>query len=155
VRGVHQANLTPISHLWHIYAMRNLAGLSVLLCLGAFSYSFAADPPPASTAPAESTATPSAPAAAATAATTPPASDNKAAKNGSGMTQQEHVLRTAGYKPRVRNGTTIWCRQETAIGSRLAQQERCGTPEEIERSVQEAKDTVEKLQHTMTEHQSN
>jgi hypothetical protein len=71
------------------------------------------------------------------------------------MTPQEHVLRTAGYKPRVRNGETIWCRQETATGSRLAQQERCGTPEEIERSVQEAKDTMEKLQRTVTQHQSN
>jgi hypothetical protein len=71
------------------------------------------------------------------------------------MSPQEHVLRTAGYKPRVRNGQTIWCRQETATGSRLAQQERCGTPEEIERSVQEAKDTVEKMQRSVTQRQSN
>jgi hypothetical protein len=71
------------------------------------------------------------------------------------MSSQEHVLRTAGYKPRVRNGTTIWCRQENATGSRVEQQERCGTPEEIERSVQQAKDTVEKLQRNVTQRQSN
>jgi hypothetical protein len=147
--------LTQIRHLWHIYAMRFQAALSLSLCLGAFSHSFAAEPPAASAAPAQSSAVSSAPAAAATAATAPAASDNKTAKNGAAMSSQEHVLRTAGYKPRVRNGTTIWCRQETAIGSRLAQQERCGTPEEIERSVQEAKDTVEKLQRTVTERQSN
>jgi hypothetical protein len=135
--------------------MRYPAALSLFLCLGAFSHSFAADPPSVSTAPAEPAATTSAPAAATTTATAPAASDNKPAKNAAGMTPQEHVLRTAGYKPRVRNGTTIWCRQETAIGSRLAQQERCGSPEEIERSVQEARDTVEKLQHTVTERQSN
>jgi hypothetical protein len=142
--------LTQIRHLWHTYAMRYPAALSLILCLGAFSQSFAADPPTAAATPAQSSeSTP--PAAAATAAS----SDNKTAKSGTGMTPQEHVLRTAGYKPRVRNGETVWCRQETAIGSRLAQQERCGTPEQIERSVQEAKDTVEKLQHTVTERQSN
>jgi hypothetical protein len=131
--------------------MRYQTALSLFLCLGAFSHSFAADPPSASTAPPQSSAVSSA----ATTSTAPAASDNKGAKNGGAMSPQEHVLRTAGYKPRERNGTTIWCRQETAIGSRLAQQERCGTPEEIERSVQQAKDTVEKLQHTVTERQSN
>jgi hypothetical protein len=135
--------------------MRYPAGLSLLLCLGAFSHSFAADPPSVSTAPAEPTATTSAPAAATTTATAPAASNNKTAKSGTGMTPQEHVLRTAGYKPRVRNGETIWCRQENTTGSRVEQQERCGSPEEIERSVQEAKDTVEKLQRTVTQHQSN
>ncbi len=140
--------------------MRYQSAMSLFLCLGTFSLSFAADPPSTSTEPAQtsvvSTAPPVSPAAAAaTPAPSDKPSDNKAAKNGTGMSPQEHVLRTAGYKPRLRNGETIWCRQETAIGSRLAQQERCGTPEQIERSVQEAKDTVEKLQHTVTERQSN
>ena len=124
------------------------------LYVGAFSQSFAADPPattiePApAAAPSSETSTPPTPAA------TPSASQSKVADDAAGAAQS-HRLRAAGYKPRVRNGTTVWCRPETALGSRLAQVERCGTPEQIDRSVQNAKEAVENMQKNVTQRPSN
>lgn len=114
------------------------------LCLGGFSASFAAEPGTPAT-PAQPTMP------AATAAT---GDTNKAAADAA-LAAQTHRLRSASYKPRVKNGVTVWCRQETALGSRLAQVESCGSPEEIDQAAQSAKDTVEKMQRNTTQHQSN
>ncbi len=145
--------LTPIGNLWHIYAMRYQAVLTVALCLGAFSPGFAADPPAISAASAQATAASADASAAATAATTRPASDKAAAV--AALVAQTHRLRTAGYKPKVKDGTTIWCRAETALGSRLSQVERCGTPEQIDQSVRDAKEAVQNMQKNVTQRQSN
>ena len=146
--------MTQIRRLWHIYAMRYQAALSFVLCLGAFSHSFAADPPSAPAAPAQATAVSSPTTAASATATAPPASDVKTAADAA-LVAQTHRLRTAGYKPKVKDGGTIWCKQETALGSRLAQVERCGTPEQIDLSTRNAKDAVETMQRNVTQHQSN
>ncbi len=134
--------------------MRMQAVLFVSLSLGAFSQGFADDPPATSAAPVQATAASSNTSTAVTTATTPPASDNKAAADAA-LVAQTHRLRTAGYKPKEKNGVTLWCKQDTALGSRLTQVERCGSPEQIEQSVQDAKDAVEKMQRRVTERQSN
>ena len=133
--------------------MRNLAALSLVLGIGAFSYSFADDAPPASTS-AQSTAASSATSAAATTATAPPASEKTTAADAA-LAAQIHRLRSAGYKPKVKNGETIWCKQQTALGSRLTQVEICGSPHQVEQSIQDSKDAVEAAQRRVTEHQSN
>lgn len=133
--------------------MRYQTVLGVALCLGAFSPGFAADPPATSSAPAQATAASSDTSTAAATATTPPASDKAAAD--AALVAQTHRLRSAGYKPKVKDGTTLWCRPETALGSRLSQVERCGTPEQIDQSVRDAKESVEKMQKNVTQRQSN
>ena len=143
--------MTCIRHLWHIYTMRHLAALSFAVSLGAFSYSLAADPPSASAPPAQSA---TAPVAATTAATAPTVSDHKTAADAA-LAAQIHRLRSAGYKPKVKDGATIWCKQQTALGSRLSQVEICGSPDQVEQSIQDSKDAVETAQRRVTEHQSN
>ena len=134
--------------------MRYQAALSLFLCLGAFSPSFAADPPSASAEPAQSSAVSSAPAAAASATTAPAASEKTTAADVA-LAAQIHRLRSAGYKPKVKNGETIWCKQQTALGSRLTQVEICGSPDQVEQSIQDSKDAVEEAQRRVTQHQSN
>lgn len=131
--------LTPIGNLWHIYAMRYQAILTVAPCLGAFSPGFAADPPATSAVSAQATA----------------ASADTSAAAGAALVAQTHRLRTAGYKPKVKDGTTIWCRAETALGSRLSQVESCGTPEQLDQSVRDAKEAVQNMQKNVTQRQSN
>lgn len=94
-------------------------------------------------------------ASAATAQSAAATGDTKKAAADGALAAQTHRLRTAGYKPRVKNGVTVWCRQETALGSRLAQVESCSSPEEIDQAAQNAKDTVEKMQRNTSQHQSN
>jgi hypothetical protein len=49
--------------------------------------------------------------------------------------ETEKNLRSAGYKPEMRNGAKLWCRKEPVLGSRLAEQKNCGTAEELRQSV--------------------
>jgi hypothetical protein len=103
---------------------------------------FASDPDDApraanvSASPAAS-AVPSTAAAAATDATSPSAGTQV-------PTQQEDAdekrLRAAGYRPEMHNSTKIWCRRETALGSRLTAQKICGTAKELSLSIQETQD---------------
>jgi hypothetical protein len=134
--------------------MRKLAALSIILGLGAFSSSFADDPPATSTAAAQSTPASSATTAVATTATAPPASA-KTTSSDVASVAQVHRLRSAGYKPKVKDGTTVWCKQQTALGSRLTQVEFCGSADQIEQNIQDSKDAVEVAQRRVTEHQSN
>lgn len=145
--------LTPNGHLWHICAMRYQAALFIFLCLGAFSQSFAVDPPAPST-PVQATAAAGGTPTASATATAAAASDKNTAAEAA-LATQTHRLRSAGYKPKVKDGVTVWCKQETALGSRLSQVERCGSPEQIEQSMQDAKDSVERMQKNVTQHQSN
>lgn len=151
--------MTRIGLLWHIKGMRNLAALSFLLGLGAFSYSFADQPPATPTASAQSTPASSATTAAATtaaaSATTPTASVKTTAGDDAQSVAQVHRLRSAGYKPRVKDGATLWCKQQTTLGSRLTQVDYCGSADQIEHSIQDSKDAVEAAQRRVTEHQSN
>jgi len=87
------------------------------------------------TAPAPATQVPTpAPATAAAPATTTNGVDEK-------------NLRSAGYKPEMRNGVNIWCRKEPVLGSRLAEQKNCGTAEQLRQSVQEIQNRIQDIQH--------
>jgi hypothetical protein len=138
--------------------MRYPAALSLLLCLGASFDCFAADAPSEPAEPAQSSAAsnapPAAPAAVATAATTPAASAKTSAADAA-LVAQVHRLRSAGYKPKVKDGATIWCKQQTSLGSRLTQVEICGSADQVEQSIQDSKDAVETAQRRVTERQSN
>jgi len=134
--------------MWHTTSpMRYSIPLFVSLCLGTLSHSFAADTAPATPAvpatPAQSAVAPNA-AAATTAAAASPAADAAAAA----AAAQAKRLRSAGYKPKTKNGQTVWCKQVTEIGSRLAQADQCGTPDQIEQAMQDSKDAVERMQHS-------
>jgi hypothetical protein len=62
---------------------------------------------------------------------------------------QEKRMRGRGYKPSVRNGTTLWCRNETQLGSHFTQSV-CGTADDIDRTEQAAKDTTTDMQNHVT-----
>jgi len=123
----------------------------MLLCLGVNSHVRAADPP----APSSSAVQPGqpAPAAAATAPSTTVSSaaataDLQKSEPGakSDVTPlQMKTLRSAGYKPEVRNGQTLFCRAEHVLGSRL-EKKVCGTAADIERSTQNSQELAERIQ---------
>jgi hypothetical protein len=46
----------------------------------------------------------------------------------------------------MRNGTKVWCKRETELGSHLGGQEVCGTPEELRMVVQQNQDAAKSLQ---------
>jgi hypothetical protein len=148
--------------------MRNLTYLLVILYLGCISQVLAADPEPVAPAPPASvtpgatpaavppaaTPTTAASSAAATAATAAVASAPSAtgeaksaeAKSAEDLDKQIKRLRSQGYKPKVaKNGTTLFCRSESTIGSRFPT-ERCGTAEELDRAALYGKETTEEMQ---------
>ncbi len=108
--------------------------------------------------PAEPAATPSAaaPAATSTAATATPAANPSAAASSATASSAtsasdseaalEKRLTNSGYKPRTRNGTKVWCKQQGELGSRLGGQQVCATPDEWRRVFRENQDVVEQIQ---------
>jgi hypothetical protein len=119
--------------------MQYLKLLLVSLCVGALSPALAADPPPAA---APATPDSSAPPPLSTAASAAKPEDATAAAN---LAAQTKRLRSAGYKPEVHNGVTVFCRNEKKIGS-FFETKTCGDGDMIERAAQEAKDSVQKNQ---------
>ncbi|HET7758113.1 MAG TPA: hypothetical protein VFK87_12730 [Steroidobacteraceae bacterium] len=128
--------------------------VTLLACLGgaALSPGFA-DPPSDAAAPTPTTesAAPAAapvgtPAPAATPAT-PAATQARAAaptpQAAPRVDQDEKLLLAAGFKPEVRNGTTVWCRRVEEIGSRVSAKKLCGTAEELAVSVRETRQRLE------------
>lgn len=129
----------------HIHRVTERAVTAVLMLLGACGAPVAlADPPaasdatPAAAAPAASTT--SAPASSAPAATTAAAPAKET------DTALEKRLTNSGYKPRMRNGTKVWCKRQAELGSRLGGQEVCGTPEELRMVVQQNQDAMKDIQ---------
>ena len=124
----------------------------VLTLLGACGASVAlADPPaaPDTAAPAAApaaTSTPAASAPAASAASTSAAPAASAAPAKETDTQLEKRLTNSGYKPKMRNGTKVWCKREAELGSRLGGQEVCGTPDELRLVVQQQQDAMKDIQ---------
>src|SRR5271168_788269 len=134
------------------------------LCMGAGSLAFATDPTPSDPAPpAATTATPqAADAPSAVAADKAAAADKasaadkaklaaataKTATSPEGLTpDQAKTLRSAGYTAEGRRGgVTLYCRYQTAIGSRF-EQKSCGAPEDILRSIAANQDLVNQMQH--------
>ena len=94
--------------------------------------------PPAQISPLPSTS-PSA-----TAPTTAGNATDDAAKVGEQETQIKKLL-SQGYRTKVVNGTTIYCRSETVLGSRFGSQ-LCGTADDLEKSNRSSKDAAGDVQ---------
>ena len=112
--------------------MRIAAGLLASLAAGAVTIALA--DPPTEAAPAAAPAQQAAPAAAATAAApaaapAPAAPATPAAKPEIDKDTQHFVAE--GYKPEMHGGEQVYCRKETALGSRLAPVKNCGTVEQL------------------------
>src|SRR5271155_451361 len=138
--------------------------LLVSLSMGVGSLAFATDPtPPDPTPPAATAVSPAATADAASAAAADKAAADKDAAAGKakdaaataktatspeGLTpDQAKTLRMAGYKAEGRRGgVTVYCRNQTTIGSRF-EQKSCGTPEDILRSIAANQELVNQMQH--------
>jgi hypothetical protein len=102
--------------------MKHLKILLVSLVVGALSQALAADPPPPPS--------PSPPAA-------EPEKSTAAASE-----EQTKRLRAMGYKREVHAGVTVFCRNETPLGSRF-DKKVCGNGDEIERNAQAARDSLQ------------
>jgi hypothetical protein len=131
--------------------MRLIAGLLTCCCAFTVSQSFADEPPaqtssavqPAQTSPAApaSAATPASSASSAqTASASKPAASADATDDAT-----DKRLRSQGYKPEVRNGTKIYCRKETEMGSRFPSKV-CGTPEQLSAANKDGQDALNKVQ---------
>ena len=140
--------------------MRIAVGL--LACLGAGALTSAlADPqieaqaatavPAATAAPAGSTPATPAQAAApdAAAASQAAASQAEAAKAAAAKVQldkeTQHFV-AQGYRPEIRGGEQVYCKKETALGSRLSPVKYCGTIEELRLAEDRAKQGVSNAQ---------
>ena len=117
-----------------------------------------ADPPTQAAAAATTTqAAPAAPAPPTSAATPNPESE-AAAKQ---VANQEAVAKAEldkdtqhflaeGYRPEMRRGDQIYCRKETALGSRLSPVKNCGTIEQLKLAEQKSKSGVYDAQRQQT-----
>jgi hypothetical protein len=104
--------------VWHTDPMNYPKLLIALLCMGSASTAIAADPPtppPTQAAPAATDATPAS-TSAPPAATAPSATDKAKAQE-----EQTKRMRKLGYKPQVRNGNTVYCKETEVIGTRFPQ----------------------------------
>ena len=118
--------------------MRIAVGLLAVLSAGALTLALA-DPP--TDAAAATTAASTAPAPEATADAAVKAAAEKAELD----KDTQHFL-AEGYRPEMRRGEQVYCKKETALGSRLASLKRCGTIEQLKLSEQAARDNVSDLQ---------
>ena len=135
---------------------RPVAAVLVVVGICGVSVAFA-DPPTSAEAPASAAApAPSATSTAATAA--PAAADANASAAAATKTASaaqtaadsdaalEKRLTNSGYKPRMRNGTKVWCKRQDELGSRLGAQEVCATPDEWRQSFRANQEVVEHIQ---------
>jgi hypothetical protein len=124
--------------------MRFAVGL--LACLGAGALTSAlADPQvEAQSAPPQTSAAaapaPAAPAVSSAASGAAPANAAPAAPAAKVELDKDtqHFL-AEGYKPEMRGGEQLYCRKETALGSRLAPVKNCGTIEQLKLAEQKTK----------------
>lgn len=136
--------------------MRFAVGL--LACLGAGALTSAvADPQVEAQAAPAPTAAPAASATATSAPAAADAADVAAAKAAAAAAaakaeldkNTQHFL-AMGYKPEIRGGEQIYCRKETALGSRLAPVKNCGTIEQLKLAEQQIKAGVYDAQRQQT-----
>ena len=132
--------------------MRIAVGLLACFAAGAVTTALA-DPPKEQTIPAAATApaTPAAQAPAATAsapatsAAAPAAADAAAAAKAAELDQDTQHFLAEGYKPEMRGGETVYCRKDTALGSRVSAVKNCGTIGQLkifeQRSMNGVRDT--------------
>jgi hypothetical protein len=131
--------------------MRLIVGLLTCFCAYTVSQAFADEPPAqassevqpaqASPAAAPSAATPASSASSAqTASASKPAASADATDDAT-----DKRLRSQGYKPEVRNGTRIYCRKETEMGSRFPSKV-CATAEQLAAANKDSQDALNKVQ---------
>jgi hypothetical protein len=125
--------------------MRIAVGLLAVLSAGALTSALADPPTEAQSAPAAATAQP-APAASTAPAT---AADDAAARAAAAKAEldrdTQHFL-AEGYKPEMHGGEQVYCKKETALGSRLAPLKNCGTIEELKLSEQQTRNGLRDTQ---------
>jgi len=128
--------------------MRFAVGL--LACLGAGALTSAlADPQVEAQSAPQQTSAAAAPAPAAPAARAAEAASVASAKAPATPAaakpeldkDTQHFL-AEGYKPEMRAGEQIYCRRETALGSRLTPVKNCGTIEQLKLAEQQTKSGV-------------
>jgi len=123
--------------------MRIAVGLLAVLSAGAVTLALA--DPPTDAAPA-TTAASTAPAPA---ATTDAAASRAAAEKAELDKDTQHFL-AQGYKPEIRNGEQIYCKRETALGSRLTPVKNCGTIGQLRLAEQKTQSGVFDAQRQQT-----
>jgi len=128
--------------------MRIAVVLLACLAAGALTSAFADPQNESQAAPAASPA-PSAPAPAAVPATSAPDATAAAAQAAAAKAEidsdTQHFL-AEGYKPEMHGGEQIFCRKETALGSRLAPVKNCGTIEQLKLNEQKTTNGVRDTQ---------
>jgi hypothetical protein len=153
--------------------MRAAAGFLTVLCIGALSQALATEPPssapqatPESATSTQATAaSPAAKppeavsAAAASQATSTPARQGAASqtslKAGDEVAEaQLKQLRSAGYKPEVRHGEVLFCRNEAPLGSRL-EKKKCSTAGQLldtKAQSQQATQDIQRSPRAVSDH---
>ena len=127
---------------------------ALLACLGAGALTSAladpaADAPPGKPAATEAPAAAAPAASASTAAPQPAASDRTVLNKAELDKDAQHFL-AEGYKPEMHNGEQIYCKKETALGSRLTQVKNCGTIEQLKLAEQKTQAGVSDAQRQQT-----
>lgn len=140
--------------------MRFIIGLALCFCALQASQASADDqtassasqPAPASPPAASSAAVPTSSSSSAqpASAAKPAASSTSAASD----EDTEKRLRSQGYKPEVHNGSKVYCRKETELGSRFPSKV-CATPEQIANANKDSQDALDKVQRQSPATRSN
>ena len=123
--------------------MRFVVGL--LVCGCTVNLALAEDPPSAPAAAPAATAAPAAPATPA-----PPANTTVNITAKAELDRDIQHFTQEGYKPEMRGGQEVYCRRETALGSRLTPVKNCGTLEQLKMIEKTAKAGVEQSQRQQT-----
>ena len=141
----------------HMHRTTGRPVAAVLALLSTCGASVAHADPPAAQDAAPPAAAPAISATSAPAASTPAAAPNTAAASATAAAAAaapaeeadaalEKRLTNSGYKPRMRNGTKVWCKRQDELGSRLGAQEVCATPDEWRRTFRANQEVVEHIQ---------
>lgn len=131
--------------------MRPTPALVLSLCICASSYAEPGDPQPMhqtnAVNPGEVTATSTEPAPPPSVTASPTASTKAESdtKKREISDERAKALRSAGYRPEVRNGETLYCRREAVLGTRL-EKKVCGSAEEIELSTRNSQELANRIQ---------
>jgi len=141
----------------HLHRTTGRPVAAVLALLSTCGASVAHADPPAAQDAAPPAAAPAISATSAPAASTPAAATSTAAASATAAAAAaapaeeadaalEKRLTNSGYKPRMRNGTKVWCKRQDELGSRLGAQEVCATPDEWRRTFRANQEVVEHIQ---------
>jgi hypothetical protein len=136
----------------HRVTDRSIAALLALLGTCGVSVALANPPAAPDAIPAAAAPAASAQPAAEVNPTATPAAANATVKSDAAAAAAaeraalERRLTNSGYKPRMRDGTKVWCKRQDELGSRLGVQEVCATPEEWRRSFRDNQEVVEHIQ---------